>query len=131
MAQCVLSVLNIWCFDFEICTNKNRSMSPIIRSSIWAWKYPGKIFCDSFLFHLYFAALSSFACDLAPRLGCLFAAIAMHHTILNGVMRAPLLYFDTTPVGRILSRFSKDIDVIDVKLPQQISDLIYCMGEVI
>ncbi|XP_014222078.1 multidrug resistance-associated protein 1 isoform X3 [Trichogramma pretiosum] len=76
-------------------------------------------------------AFSSFFCDLAPQLGCWLAARQMHLVMLRGVMRAPLTFFDTTPIGRIISRFSKDVDVLDVSLPQQISDTIYCTFEVI
>lgn len=55
----------------------------------------------------------------------------MHNNLLHGVLRTPLLFFDTTPVGRLLSRFSKDIDVVDTSLPREISDTIYCLFEVI
>lgn len=51
--------------------------------------------------------------------------------MLHAVMRVPLTFFDTTPTGRIISRFAKDVDVLDTSLPQQISDSIYCLFEVI
>ena len=34
------------------------------------------------------------------------------------VIRAPMWFFDTTPSGRVLNRFSKDMDEIDVRLSQ-------------
>lgn len=76
-------------------------------------------------------AMSSFFCDLAPQLGCWLAARQMHIVMLRAVMRAPLTFFDTTPIGRIISRFAKDVDVLDTSLPPQISDTIYCLFEVI
>ncbi|XP_011264384.1 multidrug resistance-associated protein 1 isoform X2 [Camponotus floridanus] len=76
-------------------------------------------------------AMASFFCDLAPQLGCWLAARQMHIMMLRAVMRAPLTFFDTTPIGRIISRFAKDVDILDTSLPAQISDTIYCLFEVI
>lgn len=76
-------------------------------------------------------AIASICCDLIPLLGFLLAAIHLHKRLLHGVIRAPLQFYDQTPVGRILSRFSKDVDVIDTGLPHQINGLIYCFHEVI
>ncbi|XP_017881737.1 multidrug resistance-associated protein 1 isoform X2 [Ceratina calcarata] len=76
-------------------------------------------------------AIASFFCDLAPQLGCWLAARQMHIVMLRSVMRAPLTFFDTTPTGRVIARFAKDIDVLDTSLPQQISDSIYCLFEVL
>ncbi len=36
-----------------------------------------------------------------------------HTAALTSVVAAPLQWFDATPVGRLLSRFSRDLDVID------------------
>ncbi|KAJ3003741.1 hypothetical protein HKX48_001585, partial [Thoreauomyces humboldtii] len=41
---------------------------------------------------------------------------AVHARSLDNVLRAPMSWFDVTPVGRILNRFSKDIDVVDQRL---------------
>lgn len=76
-------------------------------------------------------AITSFFCDLAPQLGSWLAARQMHIMMLRAVMRAPLTFFDTTPIGRIISRFAKDVDILDTSLPPQISDTIYCLFEVI
>ncbi|KMQ91536.1 multidrug-resistance like protein isoform e [Lasius niger] len=74
--------------------------------------------------------MASFFCDLAPQLGCWLAARQMHIVMLRAVMRAPLTFFDTTPIGRIISRFAKDVDILDTSLPPQISDTIYCLFEI-
>lgn len=50
-------------------------------------------------------------------IGCLRAARDLHNKLLNNSMRLPMSFFDTTPLGRILNRFSKDVDVIDNVLP--------------
>lgn len=83
-------------------------------------------------YHLIFQHLviSAPLADLLPRLGCVIASISLHKALLFGTMRAPLTFFDTTPTGRILSRFSKDIDVIDTQIPTELSDLIYVIFEV-
>ncbi len=43
-------------------------------------------------------------------------ACGLHDTSFLSLMRAPVFFFDTTPLGRILNRFSRDQDVIDNQL---------------
>jgi ATP-binding cassette, subfamily C (CFTR/MRP), member 1 len=51
-------------------------------------------------------------------LSCLGASRNLHQILLQAVLRAPInTYFDVTPVGRILNRFSKDLDSMDSLLP--------------
>lgn len=58
------------------------------------------------------------------------ASIRIHNALLDNVMRLPGRFFDTTPLGRILQRFSKDVDVVDTKLPHLITDWVICSVEV-
>mmetsp|Transcript_6430 Transcript_6430/g.9093 ORF Transcript_6430/g.9093 Transcript_6430/m.9093 type:complete len:1412 (+) Transcript_6430:44-4279(+) len=44
------------------------------------------------------------------------ASYNLHNNVLASVLRAPMSFFDTTPTGRIISRFSKDMYSIDVEL---------------
>jgi ABC-type multidrug transport system fused ATPase/permease subunit len=37
------------------------------------------------------------------------AATKLHGTMLSRILRAPMAFFDTTPLGRVLNRFSKDM----------------------
>ncbi|CAO3660699.1 unnamed protein product [Umbelopsis vinacea] len=48
--------------------------------------------------------------------GSLRASRLIFHKLLISVCHAPMRFFDTTPVGRILNRFSKDMETIDASL---------------
>lgn len=48
----------------------------------------------------------------------------MHNRMLARVVRAPVLFFDSNPVGRILNRFTKDTHFMDDMLPMTLFDFI-------
>ncbi|XP_072401345.1 multidrug resistance-associated protein 1 isoform X11 [Diabrotica undecimpunctata] len=76
-------------------------------------------------------AIPSFFSDVGIQLACLTAAVVMHNKLLSGVFRAPMAFFDTVPIGRVLSRFSKDVEVVDDELPWYASDGSFCFFEVV
>jgi hypothetical protein len=41
-----------------------------------------------------------------------FPAQALHARLISSVMSAPCSWFDATPVGRIVNRFSQDISTV-------------------
>lgn len=43
----------------------------------------------------------------------LYAAKMLHDAMLNSILRAPMVFFHTNPLGRIINRFAKDIGDID------------------
>jgi ATP-binding cassette subfamily C (CFTR/MRP) protein 1 len=49
------------------------------------------------------------------------AAQNIHEQLLASILRLPISFFDKTPTGRILNRFSSDIDQIDALLSQSLS----------
>ena len=41
----------------------------------------------------------------------------LHTRMFMSIIHSPLSFFDTTPQGRILNRFSRDLDELDVRIP--------------
>ncbi|XP_011844538.1 PREDICTED: multidrug resistance-associated protein 9 [Mandrillus leucophaeus] len=47
----------------------------------------------------------------------LMASSCLHDMVFNKILKSPMSFFDTTPTGRLMNRFSKDMDELDVRLP--------------
>lgn len=45
-----------------------------------------------------------------------YACKRVHHEAIQRVVYAPMAWLDVTPIGRIMNRFSKDVDVVDNQL---------------
>ncbi len=51
--------------------------------------------------------------------------------MLERVLGSTMAFFDTTPIGRIVNRFSKDIDEVDIMIPTHIKDLLNSLFSVL
>ncbi|XP_074067508.1 ATP-binding cassette sub-family C member 12 isoform X3 [Macrotis lagotis] len=47
----------------------------------------------------------------------LMASSTLHDQVFEKILKSPMSFFDTTPTGRLMNRFSKDMDELDVRLP--------------
>ncbi|KAG2179922.1 hypothetical protein INT43_003709 [Umbelopsis isabellina] len=63
--------------------------------------------------------------------GSVFGAQVLFHKMLDRIVHAPMRFFDTTPVGRILNRFGKDIATIDTQLARNALVLFECSTGII
>ena len=54
-----------------------------------------------------------------------------HDAILRNILRCKMSFFDTTPIGRILNRFTKDFYMVDLELPRNVSNFVVCLMSVL
>lgn len=66
------------------------------------------------------AALFSMTSSFVFAIGCIASSLDLHNRMFQRMMRCPMSFFDMTPIGRILNRFTKDIDNVDNVIPLQI-----------
>lgn len=69
--------------------------------------------------------------SLALYIGNIYAGRALHDHLVNNILASPMMFFDTTPVGRILNRFSKDVDVLDTQIGRIYESWLSCLLRVI
>ncbi|CAJ0747688.1 10084_t:CDS:10 [Entrophospora sp. SA101] len=91
-------------------------------------KHSVEYYCGIYVLITFASILIGFARFCWLYFGSLRASRRLYRILLHQIIRAPLRFFDTTPVGRILNRFSKDFETIDDRL---ISDLAWFLNNVI
>ncbi|XP_015272616.1 PREDICTED: multidrug resistance-associated protein 4 [Gekko japonicus] len=58
------------------------------------------------------------------------SAQTLHDKMFQSILKAPVLFFDRNPIGRILNRFSKDIGHLDDLLPLTFLDFIQVLFQI-
>lgn len=54
---------------------------------------------------------------------CMRASVNMHDRLFKSVMSAPISFFDFNPIGILLNRISRDMGIVDDRLPQNAFDV--------
>lgn len=62
---------------------------------------------------------------------CLRCSVKLHDSIFSRILRAPMLFFENNPLGRILNRFTKDLGSVDQTLPATLGELNITVFQVI
>lgn len=67
-----------------------------------------------------FVGVSVFGYSMAVSIGGIFASRRLHVDLLQNVLRSPMSFFERTPSGNLVNRFSKELDTVDSMIPQVI-----------
>lgn len=59
------------------------------------------------------------------------ASVRLNIMAIEKVLHAPMAFMDTTPMGRILNRFTKDTDVLDNEIGDQLRFLVFVFANII
>uniref|UniRef100_A0A8C2QL20 ATP-binding cassette sub-family C member 6 n=1 Tax=Cricetulus griseus TaxID=10029 RepID=A0A8C2QL20_CRIGR len=74
-------------------------------------------------------AIGLFASMAAVFLGGVRASGLLFQNLLWDIVRSPIGFFECTPIGRLLNRFSKETDTVDVDIPDKLRSLLtYTFG---
>ncbi|KAF9131983.1 hypothetical protein BG015_003780, partial [Linnemannia schmuckeri] len=73
---------------------------------------------------LFYVILDVFVSYVSQVICGIQAARTLHDALLARILRLPMSFFDTTPQGRIVNRFSSDVGAIDSQLPENYNDMI-------
>lgn len=63
--------------------------------------------------------------------GSLSASRKIHQRLLEGVSYAKFRFFDSTPLGQIMNRFSKDIEAVDQEVAPIVAGVVHCFASII
>ncbi|XP_053313014.1 ATP-binding cassette sub-family C member 2-like [Spea bombifrons] len=63
--------------------------------------------------------------------GTILASRTLHNQMLDNILHLPLQFFETTPMGQVINRFTKDVYVIDERFHYYLRTWLNCMLDVL
>lgn len=110
----LLAYIFICRVNMEQLKHTNETLSPVTNSS---WKYVRTyciyVYTGITLTTIIVTLASCFAFYHTSTRG----SLSMHDSMFASILQANMRFFNTNPAGRILNRFSKDIETLDVTMP--------------
>jgi ABC-type multidrug transport system fused ATPase/permease subunit len=103
-------------YSSDTTTYSNLWMQPhskTIFSSLNAPEHPPLYYIGVYAILGVFVVIANQLQTLVYLLGSLWASKKIHAELLTAILYSPLRFFEITPIGRVLNRFSKDIGQID------------------
>jgi len=119
----------VWTFSFlTFITVAERALS--VFTNIWLaywsqqkWNLGQTAYLSGYSAIGVVSALVAWARTFAWIVAALAAATRLHLKLLKSVMNTRMSFFDTTPLGRVIQRFSKDTNTLDNILGQSVSSV--------
>jgi ATP-binding cassette subfamily C (CFTR/MRP) protein 1 len=134
------SVYRVWinafggmCAAFLVVLGFFAAQGLTLLSTLWIsyWSEQASKYPDSQMYYVYVYMLINvaYAVLLFVRvvllyIGSLHASRLLFGKLLDQILRAPTSFFDTTPLGRIVNRMSKDIYTLDESIPGTVVGLL-------
>ncbi|CAF4258245.1 unnamed protein product, partial [Adineta steineri] len=84
-------------------------------------------YCGIVILLLILTFLRTFALELM----CLNAGRVLHNKMFRRVIRCPIAFFDTNPIGRILNHFTRDILIMDTDIVLDVPDFLNSLSSVL
>jgi ABC-type multidrug transport system fused ATPase/permease subunit len=115
---------NYWLKTWSDCSSNEEDTAGICRTEIEVFiAVYGALGCGY--------SILVFCAAIALAFGGIAASERFHRNMLAQIVRAPMSFFDTTPIGRIVNRFSQDIYTVDEMIPRTLASFISCAMQVV
>ncbi|CAH0481730.1 unnamed protein product [Peronospora belbahrii] len=141
------SVYGVWirafggmCMAFVVVLGFFSAQCLTLLATFWIsyWSEEASKYPDSQMYYVYVYMLINvayamvlFARVILLYVGSLHASRLLFSKLLTQTLRAPTSFFDTTPLGRIVNRMSKDIYTLDESIPGTIVGLLSTIASVV
>jgi len=125
LTQVLLQVTNWWLKDWSVrvqVAEEEAGEPPEDNPLDTPSEDAGDLAVNSFFYLSVYNVLSVLAIvatasrSLLVTLGSLTASRRLHDSLLGVVMRLPMSFFESQPAGRLLNRFTRDLDKVDMEL---------------